>query len=316
MKILELALSPTPKAGDQLRSTPAVPPRDQFALPIVIFLAIVHAGAIFAVWRVTWGAVAVCLLLHAVCGGLGICIGYHRLLTHRSFKCPRAVEYTLAFLGSLSLEADPTAWVAHHRQHHQYPDRPGDPHSAREGFWWSHMLWIAWAPTKDALDKLERRYTPDLYRVPFYRFLSHIWVWPSFALGGLLYLLGGWPFVIWGVCVRLVFCYHCTWLVNSASHRFGYRTFPLDDLSTNCWWVALLSYGEGWHNNHHAFPTSARHGLRFWEFDPAYGFIRLLQATGLAWDVKTPPLSKWRMRHITSEDARDRLFPERPIEES
>jgi len=117
---------------------------------------------------------------------------------------------------------------------------------------------------------------------------------PSVLLAAILYLVGGWPFVVWGICVRLVLTYHCTWLVNSASHTFGYRTFAVDDLSTNCWWVALLSYGEGWHNNHHAFPTSARHGLLRWELDPAYGFIRLLQSLGLAWDLRRPPADRLR----------------------
>jgi stearoyl-CoA desaturase (delta-9 desaturase) len=114
----------------------------------------------------------------------------------------------------------------------------------------------------------------------------------SALLAVLLYLWGGWPFVVWGMCVRLVITYHSTWLVNSASHTFGYRNFDVSDLSTNCWWVALLTYGEGWHNNHHAFPTSARHGLRPWEVDLSYGFIRLLKSVGLAWDVRTPPADK------------------------
>jgi fatty-acid desaturase len=284
-------LAPTPSRRgslkNQLKSAPAVPDRDQFAVSNVIFLVIIHAGALVAMWNASWAAVGVCFLLHAVCGGLGICVGYHRLLTHRSFKCHRALEYTLALLGCLCLESKPSYWVAQHRQHHQYPDQPGDPHSAREGFWWSHMLWIAWVPSKQAAETLQRRYAPDLLRVPFYRFLGPFYVFPSIVLAGLLYLLGGAPFVLWGMCVRLVFCYHSTWLVNSASHKFGYKNFPVDDLSTNCWWVALLAYGEGWHNNHHAFPTSARHGLKFWEIDPAYAFIRLLKTIGLAWDLQT-----------------------------
>jgi sn-1 stearoyl-lipid 9-desaturase len=107
-----------------------------------------------------------------------------------------------------------------------------------------------------------------------------------------LYLIGGWPFVVWGMCVRLVVTYHSTWFVNSASHTFGYRNFDVSDLSTNCWWVALITYGEGWHNNHHAFPTSARHGLRPWEVDLSYAFIRMLKTVGLAWDVRTPPAEK------------------------
>ncbi len=230
--------------------------------------------------------------MHAVCGGLGICVGYHRLLTHRSFKCPRAIEYGLALLGSLSMEGGPIDWVAHHRQHHQYPDQHGDPHSARQGFWWSHLIWMFWTPSEESWGEITRRYAPDLLRIPFYRWLGRLYVLAAVLLAVLLYLVGGWPFVVWGMCVRLVVSYHTTWLVNSASHRYGYKNFPLEDLSTNCWWVALLSYGEGWHNNHHAFPTSARHGMRFWEVDPAYAFIRLLQAVGLAWDLRTPPSDK------------------------
>jgi sn-1 stearoyl-lipid 9-desaturase len=197
-------------------------------------------------------------------------------------------------LGSLSIEGGPIDWVANHRQHHQYPDQHGDPHSARQGFWWSHVLWMFWVPSRESQRKITARYAPDLLRVPFYRFLGYTYVCVSVLAGALLYVLGGWPFVMWGMFVRLVLTYHTTWFVNSASHAFGYRSFPINDLSTNCWWVALLAYGEGWHNNHHAFPTSARHGLRSWEVDPAYGFIRLLEAVGLAWDVQRPPAERLR----------------------
>ncbi len=271
---------------------PAVPKRDQFATFQITYIVLVHVGALAAIWHTNWAAVGVCVLLHALCGGLGICVGYHRLLTHRSFKCPRPVEYVLATLGALTMEGSLIDWVAHHRQHHQYSDQPGDPHSARDGFWWSHIVWMFWLPSKPALRELIDRYVPDLYRVPYYRFLARMYVWLSLLLGALLYLAGGWPFVVWGMFIRIVLTYHHTFLVNSASHAFGYRNFEIEDLSTNCWWVALFSYGEGWHNNHHAFPTSARHGLRTWEIDPAYGFIRLLEAVGLAWDVRTPPPEK------------------------
>jgi stearoyl-CoA desaturase (delta-9 desaturase) len=273
-------------------SAPVVVDRDQLAVGQIAYLAVIHLGVIATVWQTNWAAVGVAFLLYTVFGGLGICVGYHRLLTHRSFKCPRFVEYTLALLGSFCLEGKPIYWVAQHRQHHQYSDRPGDPHNAREGFWWSHMLWLERIPSKESTDILQKRYAPDLLRVPFYRVLGNLYVLPSILLAALLYLAGGWPFVVWGMCVRLVFCYHATWLVNSASHKFGYKNFPLDDLSTNCWWVALLAYGEGWHNNHHAFPTSARHGLRFWEVDLSYAFVCLLRAMGLAWDVRTPPADK------------------------
>lgn len=270
-------------------AAPAVPVRDQFAPVKIACIAAIHLGVIAAIWHTTWAAVGVCLLLHALCGGLGICVGYHRLLTHRSFKCPKAVEYILATLGALTIEGGPVDWIAHHRQHHQYPDKPGDPHSAREGFWWSHILWMFWMPNEENWNELTHRYSFDVRRVPYYQFLGRMYVWLSILLAGVLYLLGGWPWVVWGMFVRLTLTYHHTWLVNSASHSFGYKNFAIDDDSTNCWWVALVSYGEGWHNNHHAFPTSARHGLKVWEIDPAYGFIKLLSLVGLAWDVRKPP---------------------------
>lgn len=262
--------------------------REHFAFGQVTFLVGIHIACIAALWHTTWAAVGACILLHALCGGLGVCVGYHRLLTHRSFKCPKFLEYTLAILGSMCLEGKPSYWVAQHRQHHQFPDQPGDPHSAREGFWWSHMLWLLWIPSAASMRKLEQRYAPDLYAKPFYRHFSRFYILPSAILAILLYLVGGWPFLVWGLFVRLVFCYHVTWLVNSASHKYGYRNFPLKDLSTNCWWVALLAYGEGWHNNHHAYPTSARHGLRRSEIDFSYAFIRLLGVVGLAWDIRNP----------------------------
>ena len=273
-----------------LSSVPAV--RERFSPEKAVILLGLHLGAIGALWYTSWTAVAVCFLLHWVCGGLGICVGYHRLLTHRSFRCPRALEYALALFGSLSLHGGPIEWVTHHRQHHQYPDQEGDPHNARQSFWWSHVFWIFWDHPPEVSQKLNERYVPDLLRVPFYTFLARMYPWLAVLLAVLLYVLGGWPFVVWGVFVRLVLTYHCTFLVNSASHGFGYQSFPTNDLSTNSWWVALLSYGEGWHNNHHAFPTSARHGLKAWELDPTYWFIRLLSAVGLAWDLRLPVLSK------------------------
>jgi stearoyl-CoA desaturase (delta-9 desaturase) len=255
---------------------------------------VTHAGVVAALWQTTWAAVGTCVLLHAIFGGLGVCVGYHRLLTHRSFDCPRWLEYFLVLGGALTLQGGPLEWVAHHRQHHQFPDQQEDPHSARQSFWWSHMGWLFWRPSEEFRRETIRRFAPDTLRVPFYRFLERASVPLSFLLGAVLYALGGWPFLVWGMFVRLALTYHCTWLVNSAGHSFGYHNFQVKDLSTNCWWVALLTYGEGWHNNHHAFPASARHGLRWWELDPAYGFIRLLRAVGLAWNLRLPPADKLR----------------------
>jgi len=215
-------------------------------------------------------------------------VGYHRLLTHRSFKCPKFLEYAMAIAGSLSLQGGPIEWVALHRKHHQHSDHDGDPHNANDGFWWSHMLWVLHIPTQEMWGSIRARYTPDLQKQRFYRGLERVHMLGSLVLAVVLYFMGGWPWVVWGVCVRLVSTYHITWFVNSASHTWGYKNFKINDLSTNCWWVALLSYGEGWHNNHHAFPTSARHGMKPWEIDFSYYFIKMLKWVGLAWEVHVP----------------------------
>lgn len=276
--------------------------RDVFSPTRVIFFIILHLGVLAVWWQTTWGAVGIAVLLHVVCGGFGICVGYHRLLTHRSFKCPRFLEYAMAAAGALSMQGGPIEWVALHRKHHEFSDEDGDPHNAANGFWWSHMLWVLHTPTRETWRVLRSRYTPDLQKKIFYRTLERVWLMGPIALAVLLYLLGGWPWVVWGVCVRLVVTYHITWFVNSASHMWGYKNFAIDDLSTNCWWVALLSYGEGWHNNHHAFPSSARHGMKWWEVDFSYYFIRALTAVGLAWDMHVPSAQMMKEKLLRKAD--------------
>jgi len=220
------------------------------------------------------------------------------LLTHRSFKCPKFLEYAMALAGSLSMQGGPIEWVALHRKHHQYSDKYGDPHNAADGFWWSHMLWVLHIPTREMWGTIRTKYTPDLQKQIFYRGLERIWLAGPIVLGVILYMFGGWPWVVWGVCVRLVATYHITWFVNSASHMWGYKNFASNDLATNCWWVALLSYGEGWHNNHHAFPSSARHGMKWWEIDFSYYFIRCLKSVGLAWDMYVPSREQMKAKLI------------------
>lgn len=286
----------------QIASTREVSNRDVFAPGRVIFFTLIHLGVFAVFWQTTWSAIAVAALLHLICGGVGICVCYHRLLTHRSFKCPKYLEYAMALAGALSMQGGALEWVALHRKHHQHSDTDGDPHSATEGFWWSHILWVLHTPTESTWDSIRRRYTPDLEKQRFYRILEHTHYLPSVVLAVVLYLLGGWPWVVWGICVRLVFTYHITWFVNSASHLWGYKNFVSNDLATNNWWVALLSYGEGWHNNHHAFPTSARHGMKRWEFDPSYYFIRLLKTVGLAWDLYIPSPEKMKQKFVKKAD--------------
>lgn len=257
-----------------------------------IVLVILHAGAVAALFFFSWKAFAVAAVLYWLAIGGGIGMGYHRLHTHRSYKVPRLLEYFLAFLGTLTLEGGPIFWVATHRIHHQKSDQEGDPHSPREGAWWAHVGWIILGPRGHNDTRRMSKYAPDLARDPFYVWLNTYHYLPLVLSGFLLLWAGGLPFLLWGLCVRVVLGLHATWLVNSATHMWGSRRFQTKDDSRNSWWVALLTFGEGWHNNHHAHPTSARHGLAWYEFDLTWLQIRFLQMIGLA-----------RAIHVASPDS-------------
>jgi stearoyl-CoA desaturase (delta-9 desaturase) len=251
-----------------------------FATTLVMVLF--HLGAVAALFMFNWRAFAVAVFLYWFCTGLGISMGFHRLLTHRSYKVPQPLEYLFAICGALTLEGGPISWVATHRIHHQNSDLPGDPHSPRDGGWWAHAGWILYGETNHNNTRVMSKYAPDLARQPFYVWLNNYhWV-PMIALGLLLFAAGGLPMMLWGICVRVVVGLHATWLVNSATHMWGRRRFATRDDSRNNWWVALMTFGEGWHNNHHAHPTSARHGLAWYEFDPTWITIRLLRSLGVA----------------------------------
>jgi stearoyl-CoA desaturase (delta-9 desaturase) len=261
-------------------------------LPI-LWIGTIHVGAVLAPFTFTWSGLAIGLCLY-VLTVLGVTMGFHRLLTHRSYQTPKPVEYVLTVLACLANQGGAFQWVATHRAHHAHADQPGDPHSPRDGGWWAHMLW--WMPFDQTLDvPAEReRYVKDLVKDPVHRFLAHCQVPAQLLLAVLLFVLGqawggvGLSWLVWGIFVRLTLSYHVTWLVNSATHMWGYRTYETKDDSTNLWWVALLGFGEGWHNNHHAFPRSARHGLRWWELDVAYWLIHLMGMVGLAKHIHTP----------------------------
>ena len=249
------------------------------------FMVVIHLGAlcIFLPGNFSWAAVAVALFLHWFTGCLGITLGWHRLIAHRSFQVPKLLEYFFVFCGTLACQHGPLMWVGLHRHHHAYSDQDQDHHDSKKGFWWSHMGWMLRdVPAKHDISRFIRDISDD----PVYLFFEKYFLLLQVVLGVVLYLLGGWPFVVWGIFFRLVAVYHCTWLVNSATHKFGYRTYETDDFSTNCWWVAVLTYGEGWHNNHHAFQYSARHGLKWFEVDITWMIISLLQRLGLASKVK------------------------------
>lgn len=263
-----------------------------------------HIGAVAAFFYIDTGAMLAAAILWYISGSLGIGMGYHRLLTHRGYKTPKWLEYVLTTCGALALEGGPIFWVATHRIHHQYSDHEGDPHTPTEGTYWAHMGWIFTGRAMHHDTEVLRRYVPDLAKDRFHVAMT-TWHWvPQVVVGLALLAYGGIPYVLWGTFFRTTYGLHATWLVNSATHIWGTRRYRTRDLSTNNWWVAILSWGEGWHNNHHAHPVSARHGLAWYEVDVNYYAIRLLQAVGLAWDVKVARLPK-DSREIVAQETPD-----------
>jgi stearoyl-CoA desaturase (delta-9 desaturase) len=249
-------------------------------------MAILHLGAVAALFFFNWPALAATILLYWMTTGLGISMGYHRLHTHRSYKVPVGLEYFFAVCGALTLEGGPISWVATHRIHHQKSDLPGDPHSPNEGAWWAHAGWLLSGESMHNNTRAMSKYAPDLAKDRFYVWLNNYHWLPTLVLAPLLFALGGLPLMLWGIFVRVVFGLHATWLVNSATHMWGRRRFATRDNSRNNWWVALMTFGEGWHNNHHAHPTSARHGLAWYELDLSWIQIRILKFFGIAKSVQ------------------------------
>lgn len=274
--------------------------KKRYNLWVIVWIVGMHLGALAAPFTFTWPAFFLFAFLAWLTGGIGITLCYHRLLTHGSFKVPKFLEYLVTFCGLLASEGGPINWVARHRIHHAFPDTDKDPHSPRHGFWWSHVLWLF--VHKPIFDNYELycSYAPDLAKDPVHQFFNRTHGLYQILLGIALYLWGGFPFLVWGLFLRTVFVYHVTWFVNSATHKWGYKTYALKDDSSNLWWVALLSFGEGWHNNHHAFQTSARHGLKFWEFDQTYLTIKFLELLRLARDIHVPKFPKLPRPHLPS----------------
>ncbi len=255
---------------------------------IIIYMATIHLIALFAFLpsNFSWGAVGIFLFLYWFTACIGITLGFHRLVSHRSFEAPKWVEYFLVFCGSLACEGGPVQWVGLHRIHHKFSDHDADPHDSNKGFWWSHMGWML---VKNPANDLVPKYTKDIKDDPFYNFCDNYFIPIQVVLGLLLFWWGGWSFVVWGIFLRLVAVFHVTWFVNSATHKFGYVSHESNDHSRNCWWVALLTFGEGWHNNHHAYQYSARHGLQWWEIDLTWLTIKFLSFLGLAKNIKLAP---------------------------
>ncbi|HMN96152.1 MAG TPA: fatty acid desaturase [Phycisphaerales bacterium] len=256
----------------------------------ILMIVVAHALAVVALFHFEWSALFVCAILYFWTACLGLTLGWHRLLSHGSFKAHPAVRYFLAASGSLALQNGPIEWVGVHRVHHAHTDEEEDPHTPLVQIAWAHIGWI-FAP----LPFDPRDFARDLERDRGIRIIDRChWLF-SIALAVALYAAGEWwnqvgvAWVLWGMAVRTVLVFHATWFVNSAAHTWGYRNFETNDNSRNLWWVAVLTFGEGWHNNHHAAHRCAAHGIRWWEFDLTYAIVRALERVGLATQVVHPP---------------------------
>jgi stearoyl-CoA desaturase (delta-9 desaturase) len=252
------------------------------------------------------GATAVDLAIAGafyITSAIGVTIGYHRLLTHRSFDAPTWLRAAFAIAGSLAVQGAVVSWVADHRRHHAYSDQDGDPHSPVAGFWHAHVGWLLGSTRSD-----REHFAPDLENDPIMRKidrLAPLWIALSllmpFTLGGLI--TGTWRGALtglaWGGGARMFLLHHVTWSINSIAHTFGRRPYETKDRSRNFWPLSILSLGEAWHNNHHAFPTSAYHGLRFWQIDPSGLVIRLMAKVGIISNVRRPSAKQLASRVIT-----------------
>ncbi len=251
------------------------------------WMVLMHVGALAAVllYPLHWQAILVALLLHWFTCSIGICMCYHRSLSHQSLKLRGPAKFLGLYAASICGEGSPLTWSAVHRIHHGQSDQEGDPHSPLDGKWWSHLLWLFVRQPEEIRQAMYDRYVPDLQRDRMVMFFEKTWFFWTLGTAAILYAVGGWPMLLWACCFRMVVAYHSTWFVNSATHLWGYRNYETTDQSRNLWWVAVLAYGEGWHNNHHAHPHTARAGHRWWEFDATWQAIKLLRLLGLATDV-------------------------------
>ena len=307
------AESVTPRLS---RPSDTQPVHVNYPFLVMIGLAHVGAGLTLIPWFFSWTGVISTFVGVYVFGLLGINVCFHRLLSHRSFECPRWFEYTLATIGTCCLQESPAWWTAVHRHHHRHTDEQDDPHSPHAGLFWAHAGWLFLK--NHEFDQRERMYSHvrDLMRQPFY-------AWIDNKVNGVLVLivqvvlylsfgfLVGWmpahdtdagfqmacSVLVWGVFLRTIIVQHSTWAVNSFAHRWGYRNFETPDDSRNNLLCGILAHGDGWHNNHHAHPQLAKHGLKWWEIDTAYRAICLFEKLGLVWNVKRGETELERKRH-------------------
>ena len=254
----------------------------------VFWISMVHVMALVAIPFFSWKNLAVTLFCIFVLSPLTINMVFHRQIAHRAFKSPKWFTYFFATLGAMLGGGPPVHWAASHRIHHQFSDNDGDPHDSRKGFWYAHVFHLFETTVEESDGSDIKKYASDLLAQPYMVWLNTNWMWFAISLLPILYLIGGFSMVLWGGFVRLTLMWHIMWFVNSATHMWGYRTYKTTDNTRNNWWVGVLAAGEGWHNNHHAFPSCAAHGRKWYEFDLTYFFIRMFEAMGLVTDVKHP----------------------------
>mmetsp|Transcript_9048 Transcript_9048/g.27192 ORF Transcript_9048/g.27192 Transcript_9048/m.27192 type:complete len:352 (-) Transcript_9048:124-1179(-) len=256
---------------------------------VLFFISALHLISLAVPFTMSWRNVGLMTIFYIITGMIGITMTYHRLLSHKSFKVPKWLEYFLAYCGVMSGQGDPITWVKDHRHHHKYCDTNEDVHTPKEGFWWSHAGWLVNNAVTDKRKELtDETIATDLEKQGFYRFLKKTYGLHMILQGALMWYFFGFGGFVWAYAFRAVWVYHITWFVNSASHVWGYQSYKTGDISKNNWWVGILAFGEGWHNNHHAFEYSARHGLEWWQYDPTWWTIRFLKFLGLAKNVKLP----------------------------
>lgn len=259
---------------------------DDIAYPSSIGFVLIHVGCLAALWTgVTWRAAALAVVLYGL-RIFAIGAGYHRYFAHRAFSTSRVCQFALAFLAQSSAQRGILWWAAHHRRHHQYSDTPDDVHSpVQRGFFYAHLGWI-FVPRNDATNYAGVR---DLARYKELVWLNRQPYLPAAVLAGIAWLIAGWPGLAIGFCWSTVVLWHATFCINSLAHVVGRQRYVTGDQSRNNWLLALLTMGEGWHNNHHAYQASARQGFRWWEYDPTYYALRLLSWLGVVWDLRLPP---------------------------
>ena len=287
----------------------------EYVIPVIVFHALIPLAFLSSIFS-WWGLLFLPVGNYLFCS-MGIGAGYHRLLTHRGFRCPKWFEYTLATLGVCSFQDSPARWVLVHRVHHQHSDHRPDPHTPRVSAYWAHMGWLFIDNRALSTAASYDRYCRDLMRDPYYLWLQRgiNWVWVYLIHAVAIYVVGigvgyvltgtltgamgiGLQWLMWGVVYRTIFTWHVTWGINSFAHMWGYRNYETREDSRNNWLFALLTNGEGWHNNHHADPRSAAHGHRWWEVDVTYLTLRTLEKIGLIRNLVRPNTSALERKRI------------------